>query len=133
MADDEEPQEIQNHMEPLRETEDMGMLLYKRGKEQEKQLAETVRREKETRKQLGKARERYQAAMAKVSHILPKKSALTEQIFHREEKLKQMNDKILKIDRFIDNCKLFLAKGNVYEDKVRETQDKINEVRQSLS
>ena len=115
--------------EPLRETEDISMMLYKRAKEQEKQLAETVRREKETRGKLGKERTRFQNANAKASSLLPKKADIEHRISLKEGKISQARERILLLDRFIDNCKTFLAKGNVYEEKVRETQDKINEVR----
>lgn len=119
---------VEAPLEPLRETEDIAMLLYKRGKEQEKHLAETLRREKETRGKLGKAREKYQVAMGKVSSILPKKANIEQQILQKEGKIRKARERILLLERFVDNCKLFLEKGNVYEGKVRETQDKINEV-----
>lgn len=128
MAENGVVDNIDPTLEPMRETEDIAMILYKRGKEQEKQLAETLRREKETRGKLGKAKERYQVAMAKVSSILPKKADIEQRILLKEGKIRQTNERIIMLDRFIDNCKLFLEKGNIYEAKVHETKDKINEV-----
>jgi len=119
-------------VEPLRETEDIAMLLYKRAKGQEKQLAETVKREKETRGKLGKERTRFQNANAKISSLLPKKADIEQRILHKEGKIRQANERILMLERFVDNCGVYLAKGNVYEEKLRETQEKINEVREFL-
>ena len=128
MAENGLVNDVDSTVEPLRETEDIAMLLYKRGKEQEKQLAETLKREKETRGLLNKERERYQSAMAKVSSILPRKADFEQRILLKEGKVNQVQERIVLLDRFIDNCRLFLEKGNIYEAKVRETQDKINEV-----
>ena len=116
-------------VEPMRETEDVGIMLYKRAKEQEKQLADTVRREKETRGKLGKERTRFQYANTKLSSLLPKKANMEQLILYKEEKVRQTHERILLLERFVDNCSMYLAKGNIYEAKVRETQDKINEVR----
>lgn len=116
-------------VEPMRETEDIAMMLYKRAKDQEKQLAETVRREKETRGKLGKERARFQNANVKLSSLLPKKADIEQRISYKEGKIRQTHERILLLERFVDNCTTYLAKGNVYEEKVRETQDRINEVR----
>ena len=118
------------HMEPLKETEDISMLLYKRGKDQEKQLLETVKRERATRELLWKAKQRYDTAIKQVGALLPKRGDLEYKLSLKEEKIRKANERILIMERFMDNCRIYIEKGNIYEAKVIETKEKINEVTQ---
>ncbi len=114
--------------EPLRETEDISMILYRRAKEQEALLSATRKRETQTREAIGKAKRRKEVATKEIGKILPKKAALLHQITLKEAKLKEIGERIEIVQRFKENCKLYLERGNVAERKIRETKDTINEV-----
>eukprot|EP00794_Sanderia_malayensis_P006125 gene6125-6829_t len=114
--------------EPFRDTEDISMILYKRAKEQEKLLLETRKRESRTRELIGKEKRRQEAATKEIGKILQKRAKLMEELSLKEDKLRTMKDRIEIVERFKQNCKLFLERGNVAEKKIKETRDEIDKV-----